>query len=296
MALEHRICRPRAKAAGLALVAVLWMVAALALLAAGLAAGTRAEVSVLHAYQTQLRVAAVGDAALHVTANLLRQSDQRPDRLVRETVTFDGVPVEVTVMPGAGLIDLNAGSESLLQALFEIAGGLTAADASALAESVITWRSLERRDIEQTSMISGGVRTRFDVVEDLMQVPGMHFDLFDRIRGLVTTASGADGVNPLAAPQDVLLVLAGGDRQLAATIAQRRDSQDPIIDMTRLDAQHVTPTQSGGYRLTARVPLPDGGFAERSAWLELSPDRRGAPWNLFDFAPVRGSGSARGSE
>lgn len=279
---------------GLALVAVLWMVAALALLAAALAGGTRAEVRVLHAYESDLRALAAGDAAIHLVAMALRATQPRPDRLVTETVRFDGLDIQVRVLPASGFVDLNSAPETLLRDLFEFAGGADPGEAAALAAEVLAWRDRAGQVIDPADAIPGGRRVRFDVVEDLLLVPGVSLDLFDRIRDLVTTSSGAAGINPLAADGGALLVLAAGDAGLANTIAARRDAEDPLIDMTRLNSLHLASGASGGYRLDALVPSPDGSLRVRSAWLSLSSDRRGSPWRLFGAGPIHGLAGARG--
>jgi general secretion pathway protein K len=276
-------------------VAVLWMVAALALLAAALASGTRAEVSVLHAFQSDTRAEALGDAAIHVVAARMRTLAERPDRMVFEPVVVDGVQVTVRIVPAGGFIDLNAARETLLRDLVHIGGGLDAAAAEQVAAAIVAWRTRDGTTRADADDIPGGRRTRFEVIEDLLQVPEVDFDLFDRMRDLVTTASGAPGVAPFAAPPEVLMVLAGGDPSVAAEIASSRDAEDPVIDMTRLNPQHLSSAQTGTYRLDAQVPSPDGGMRVRTAWLSLSPDRRGSPWNIFDRMPARGAEGLAGT-
>jgi general secretion pathway protein K len=285
---------PAARQKGLALVAVLWMVAALALLAAALAGGTRAEVSMLHAWQSDTRAEALGDGAIHLAAALLHATEDRPDRLIRERVVVDGVEVGLRVVPASGFIDLNLAPETLLRDLLHHGGGLDAGQAEVVAGAILAWRSRDGEVLEEADLITGGRRTRFEVIEDLLQVPGVDFDLFDRMRDLVTTASGVSGVSVMAAPPDVLVVLSEGEANVAATIAARRDAEDPAMDLTRLNQQHLSSAQAGTYRIDAIVPSPDGSARVRSAWLSLSPDRRGAPWTVFDRMPARAQSGVGG--
>ncbi|AUN95755.1 type II secretion system protein GspK [Pseudazoarcus pumilus] len=282
-----------ASSRGLALVAVLWMVAALALIAAALASGTRAEVGVLHGFQSDTRAEALGDAAIHVVAGRMRALAERPDRVVVEPVVVDGVEVTVRIAPASGFVDLNAAHETLLRNLVEFGGGLDGAAAERVAAGIAAWRSRDGQTLTDEDRLDGGRRTRFEVIEDVLQVPEVDFDLFDRMRDLVTTASGAPGVSPLAASPQVLMVLAAGDAGVAADIASRRDAEDPVMDLTRLNPQHLASAQTGTYRVDAFVPSPDGTARVRTAWLSLSADRRGSPWNVFDRMPARGAAGVR---
>lgn len=282
----------RRAAAGFALIAVLWMVAALALLAAALVAGTRAEVDVLHGYQLATRAQALGDGAIHVVANRLRSLEPRPDRFVIEPVLVDGVEVEVRISPAAGFVDINAASEELLRDLIVHVGGVDAGDAAGIAAAIVAWRTRDGQPMEGADLAEGGRRVRFDVIEDLLQVPEVDFDLFDRMRNFVTTASGLQGVAPLAASPGMLSVLSSGDLDVAHSIAARREAEDPVIDMSRLNSQHIGSAQTGTYRVDAVVPSADGRVLVRSGWLALSPDGHGMPWSLFDLAPARGIAGA----
>ena len=59
----------------------------------------------------------------------------------------------------------------------------------------------------------------FQYPEDLLQVLGVSYPLYDRVRGLLTVRGGGAGIAPQAASEDVLTLLAGGDREQAARIA-----------------------------------------------------------------------------
>lgn len=275
----------RACSNGFAIVAVMWMLAALALLVSGLMTAARTEIRSLQGVQDMAQVAAVGDAAIQIVLQALQASGERPTRATQLDVAFDASVVTVRVMPAEGFVDVNTADKGLLAQLFEFAGGIEPGMAEKLAESVEAWRS--PGSVESAGGSQRHKRQRFDAIEDLLQVPGFDFGLFDRIRDLITTASGTAGVDPLAAPPEVLFVLASGNRDAAARISTLRDSGDPVIDMTSLT--HAQPNSAGGseYRLDAIVAHGAGRALVRSAWASLAGEADGIPWQIFEIMPVR---------
>lgn len=274
---------------GFALVAVMWMLAALALLVAGLMGAARTEIRSLQGAQEVARAAALGDAAIQVVLQSLQTSGDRPTRMARHEVVFDGVAIAVRILPAEGFVDLNVAEEGLLAQLFTFAGGVDPGLAETLAQAVGEWRT-HGPAAEPAGMAGGRGRTGFDSIEDLLQVPGFDFMLFDRIRDLVTIVSGATGVDPLAASPEVLFVLASGNRDAAASISARRDTGDPVIDMTSLT--HAQPNSAGGtlYRLDALTPSSEKVRHVRSAWVSLAGEAEGMPWQILEVMPVRALG------
>lgn len=286
---------PRACSGGFAIVAVMWMLAALALLVSGLMGAARTEIRSLQGVQDIAQAAAVGDAAIQLVLQSLQASGEGPTRATRLEVAFDAAVVSVRVTPAEGFVDVNTADKGLLAQLFAYAGGLEPGMAEALAEEVVAWRSPGAS--EDANGNERRKRQRFDVIEDLLQVPGFDFGLFDRIRDLISTASGTTGVDPLAAPPEVLFVLASGNRDAATRISTLRDSGDPVIDMTSLT--HAQPNSAGGseYRLDAIVSHGPGRTLVRSAWASLAGEADGLPWQIFEVMPVRAmtlGGSANG--
>ena len=137
---------------------------------------------------------------------------------------------------------------------------------------------------------------RFDVIEDLLQVEGFSFDLFDTIQNLITVQSPSDKIYPPAASAGLIEVLAAGDAGVVERFVQRRDAKDPTQDMTEL--KHTTQAAPGDriYRLDAEVLSGGGVLYRRSAWVDLSGPRDGLPFRLLQVDPVRavGAGARRG--
>jgi general secretion pathway protein K len=124
----------------------------------------------------------------------------------------------------------------------------------------------------------------FEAREDLLQLRGFDYDAYARLAPLVTTDSlGGGKVNPLAAPEPVLAVLAAGNAALAGQIATARDSGSPGVDTSRLQADFVDTGISTRYRLRALVRLPDGRGVSVIRTVELAPSAEtGLPWKVLD--------------
>ena len=283
------------RAHGFALVAVIWMLAALALLVSALVAGVRAEVRMVQGLRDAVEATALADAAIHSILRELVVDADRPVRASVRTVEWEGHRIEVWIYPVEGFIDLNTAPEPLLALLFMHGGGADRSSAETLARAVVDWRT--PRTAERLQTFSGvdtaKSRARFDVIEDLLQVAGMDFALFDRIRGLVTTDSGVFGVDPLAAPESVLAVLAEGDLARVADIVARRAADDPLTDTTELAHAQPNSASSSHHRLDAWVRSPDGRVRVRTVWTRIGASGNGSlPWEILQSEPVRGQGVA----
>jgi general secretion pathway protein K len=282
---------PGVRPAGVALVAVLWMVAALSVLALGLAAVAKSEVRSAQGIRARAEAAALGDAAIQLAVLELRSASVGYEDYSRFDYELGGRSITVTAAPAGGLVDLNQASEELLAGLFAGSGGLDPGFAAELAQRVVAWRTPGLL-VEAEDYAAAGVAFRprggpFEYPEDLLQVLGVSYPLYARVRDLITVRGGGAGVAPKAASEAVLTLLAGGDRDLAARIAHSRQD-DPATDFTGLDNRFLGGGSSPVYRMDARVRVGDHSY-RRTRWLDLSqgsPD--GAPWRSFRVEPVTG--------
>lgn len=281
-----------ARQRGVALVAVLWMVAALSLLALGLATTAKTEIRFAQGARVRAEAAALGDAAIQMAVLELRSAAGGHEDYGRFHYLLGDRPISVTAVPADGLIDLNQAGEELLAALFASAGGADPGRAAELAHRVLAWR-IPGLVAEAEDYAAAGVAFRprggaFEYPEDLLQVLGISWPLYANVQHLITVRGGGTGVAPRAAPEEVLAVLAGGDRELAAQIARRRED-DPATDFTALDGRFIEGGSSPVYRMEARVRI--GGLTYlRTRWLDLGEGGAGGrPWRSFRVEPVTGS-------
>lgn len=284
---------------GIALVAVLWMVAALTILVSGVLYSVRVDTRVAAGHYESARAAALLDGALRLAAAELAATPNVPVRPLQLIYKVGEAEIAVDVAVASGFINLNTAPETLLTDLFTHAAALPPDQAAALAQSVIDWRDpdedrspvgAERADYEARGLAYAPRNEHYRRPDDAGQVLGVVAGVYDSIRDLVTTAGeGGDGlVNPWAASEAVLAVLAQGDEaKVGSLIAMRQASgeQEGNADLTGL--RHVSASRGMGYRLRASFKAIDGGLWSRIAWISLAPSVRGhvdqLPWS-WDYA------------
>ena len=258
----------------MALIAVLWIVAAMAILVAGMGQSVRQQMRVVASARDAVVAQAQADAAIQLTLQALQTAPQPPTAMQVHGVEFGGVPVQVIIQPLNGFIDIDRAPAPLLAALLEVAGGLPAGQAETLAQTLVDWRG-SRPD-------GAGGPYHFEAVEDLLLVPGIDYALLERLRPLITTDEAGGGqVNPLAANADVLAVLARGNTARAAQIAAARDAGQTGIDTTALDSRFLATGSTGRYRLEARVPAGEGRIEAFSRTVALGENPSGVPWRTL---------------
>ena len=272
---------------GIALIAVLWIVAALSIIVTGVVHSVRSEVRLVSTTRQTIQAVALGEAAIALVLQDMASRPERTTRLVTMDVVYQGSTMAVEIMPLSGLIDINKAPAALLTSLYLVAGEMDAKEAAALAEATVQTRS--ERDAR-------GREQGFEAVQDLLRVPGVDYDLYARLSRLITAdEQGTGQINPQAAPDGVLAVLAQGNTALAGALAARRASGATDIDTAILNGEHISNSSSSRYRLQAYVMLPDGARIVVARSIDLRPDPRlGLPWRIFNAehwmqgAPLKG--------
>ncbi len=265
---------PRRRDSGLALVAVLWIVAALTIVVMSMAQSVRQEVRAVSGARQAVVGEAWGQAAIALVAQDLAARVDKPRRVFTLEANFRDVPMQVRVQPLNGLIDLNNAPAGLLAMLFQHAGGLDKSRAAVLAGAVVAHRSV----LDQRGRAIG-----FEAPEDLLRVAGIDYPLYARLAGLVTAdLRGTGRVNALAANADVLGVLADGNFGRAAALAAEREEGRPAIDTTALQADYTDGiAHTTRYLLQARVPLPGGSWLLVARTVDFAATRHGVPWRIL---------------
>ena len=280
---------------GATLIAVLWMVSALSLLAAALAGGVRTELRVARQFADHAAAAALGDAAIRLAVHELLYGETSPPEIRLGRYRVGDRAILVRVLPGAGFINVNTAPEALLRDLFFHGAGMDVGAAAVLAQRVVEWRTAAHGTGLQNVVDDAGPnganappprRAHFAVPEDLLQVAELDWGMFDRIRPLLTVhPSGGTGVNPRLAKPEVLAILANGDRAVVEHIMSRRKAGDPLLDMTGLEQRHLSSAAGASWRIEAFVPVAGGGHLLRAQWVALGVHER-LPWRTLAIEPV----------
>ena len=268
--------KPEMTERGVALIAVLWLVAAMVLIITGVVQAVRGEARIA-GWQRQALVAdTLADAAILLALQSMQaQKSELPKSIQVIPVQFEGQLREVSVRPLNGLIDINNATVVLLADLYRHAGAMNHDAAQALAQATI--QSRQTKDAK-------GRPQGFDAVEDLLRVPGLTYDLYAKIAAFVTAdiRTGSGRVNPMAAPMGVLQVLTGGDVYRAAILAAKRDADPNLMDTSFLKPEQIEMASSNSLQLQVRVGLPDGNSLQKTWIVYWAHDpRSGLPWRVL---------------
>ena len=283
---------------GVALLAVLWLTAALSAMALTTSYLVRTEVEAAtnRIEGEQMRFLARGGIEAAVDAILRSTILRRPDEgmpmfapgqrwLAQE---FPGGRCAVEVMPENAKLNVNQAPPEQLAALF-LALGVPAAESAELALAIADWRSPLASDAGSVfdayyAALPQPYRARhapFTQLEELLSVRGMSRELFfgriERNAGdewtrkppladLLTTAPvSAGGVNVNYAAREVLEVLPGWNPALAEQVVELRERTPFEIPVALQDAVQgsgqstVSAAQTPFYTLTATCIHPDSG-------------------------------------
>ena len=271
------------KTSGMALVAVLWIVAALSLMVIGVTGTVRQQVQAAGNQRDQISGRALGEAAAALVVQQLQVEPRRPTSGVEVPVRYGGVEMSVQVAPLDGLISLNGAPPELLAALLQVAGGLPAPQAQELAVRLVQWRDGHAEVALTADPGARGQPRRFEAPEDLLLVPGFGYDLYARIAPLVSAdLRGTAQVNPAAAPPGVLAVLAQGNSQGVARYLSQRAGGPSAGDTSAFNSAFIGTGGTDLYRLSVGVPLDAGKILLLVQDVALSAGAsRTAPWRIL---------------
>ena len=263
---------------GIALALVLWMLAALSVLAAGLVAMSREGTGSIDAKMTSAKAFYLGKGAARLVmwdraheqsvewAGESTADDEDSDIIYTASYQFGDVSVTARVFPSSGFMPMpTAGSESWVTFLSRV-GGLDGASAAQVVDR------FESHFEENEQIISGsepdmstfdGIKSAYtggslgggggiSYVETLLGVEGITREVYERIRRSVAPISGSAAPDPALAPPELKAVFQEG---LEAPLAKQNVN-------TRYFCVELLMNFGGVEQMSQRVWV-DGRGAER---------------------------------
>ena len=239
---------------GVALVVVLWGLVLIAIIAGGVAVGTRTDATMAFNVAENAKARALAEAGIQrgILELLLREgSAWQPDGTVYPVSAPSG-EIDVALQDELGKIDLNAAPDELMRALF-VSVGLDDDAASALTDAVADYRDednlvrlngAEARDYRAARLAHEPKNAPFEAIEELRLVLGMSEELHRRVAGLVTVHSRRPWINLATAPLEVLMALPGLDDAGRERILESRGVAEDEADVPD-PPPAVLPTQFG---------------------------------------------------
>ncbi len=274
---------------GVALIAVLWTVALLSLMAMAFLAETRSHANLTRNLLENAKAEALADAGVYRAVAGLLDADfitgWRADGTVYTLAMGEG-EVRITIADEGGKIDLNRAPDALLAGLFD-ALGVPEGEAAPLVDAIADFRDgdalrraagAEDADYAAAGRAWGAKDAPFESVAELQQVLGIDRALYDRVAPYVTVHSGRGQVNPAAAARPVLLAM-----------PQLTEDQVDELLRRRAEANVASLRQTGtAFTIRAEAVTTGGGRLVREALIQRTADRS-APYRIHEWRRTWGS-------
>lgn len=287
---RSKAVRPRSRTGdrGVVLIAALWLLVLLGVVASGLIDLARSERRIARNIVAEAEVKALAEAAVTQAILVLLDPDlQRrwPLDGTWKIANYIGRPIEVAIQDELGRIDLNTASDDLLKGLFRSAG-LREIEADAAVDRVIDWRDgddlkrlhgAEREDYVERSRPYSPRNAAFESVEELGQVLGITPELLRRIAPALTVFSRRTTIDMTTAPRAALLALPGVDEGQARQIMMARGTSSHS-GLASGGSAPVSELTERAFSVVARVEGQGGVRAMRSGVVRFTGDPNRPYW------------------
>ncbi len=267
---------------GIALIAVLWTLVLLSIIAAALSLETRGSARVARNMADTAAARAAADAGVQrAILDLVSSPNASDTRKFRADGTiyvwrFAGCSVRLSDQDERGKIDLNQAPEALLTTLIESVG-VDRGKAQSLADAIADYRDpdslrrlsgAEEADYRAAGLAWGPKNAPFQAIEELQQVIGMSPKLYVRLASFLTLFS-IGVINPALADEQLTGILQRaslGSQILASSPglafsirAEARCSRGAAFvreAVVQLDPQETVPVQTLAWRQENSIQSP----------------------------------------
>lgn len=287
-----RPCRVDSSEAGFIIVAVLWILAALATLAMIYSLYAREAALNFVDHDERLQAEALAESGVELAAYQLTSYSNLQPLDGHFSFRQGRAAVSVKYRSEDALIDLNFAPKDVLAGLF-MAVGVRAEDAADFADRIIAWRTPLRpgaSDAQAAAFYQGagdGYAPRhgpFQEPNEVALVAGLPPALIDRVLPYLTVYSGRPEVNVLAAPSQVLAALPGLTPERLQMLLDLRGSapQDVMRAQLGTTQSYITIDPSRANRVTVDVQFQSGGRTRTQAVIYLAP-RDTEPYRVLSW-------------
>lgn len=280
---------------GVALVLVLWIMLLVTISTSAFTLMARMDHLEAHSVMWGTRARFGAEAGLNLAILFLRDPNDEtrwiPDGRVYE-LQFDDMKLEVMATDERGKLDINSANETELVQLF-INNGLEQPDAEYLAAAVADWvdkDEMERPNgAEVETYLANGLpvgpgNRNFIIVEELLQVMGMSWELYKQMEPGLTVYSESGTPDPAYAPVEALLALPDITPEEALNFVQERHSQEAgdTLGATLPNGQVAMARGRGlTYSIQAKATLPNGVWDQVEATIRLGGSPDGRPFRIL---------------
>jgi general secretion pathway protein K len=283
---------------GFIIVAVLWILAALATLALIYSVYARETALNFVSHDERLQAEALAESGVELAAYELTAQPNLQPLDGHFSFRQGSAAVSVKFRCENSQIDLNFAPKQVLAGLL-ISVGVQPDDAAAFADRIIAWRTplapgasdAEAAIYEAAGKPYGPRHGPFQDPNELGMVAGLPAEVLDRVLPYLTVYSGRPEVNVLAAPPQVLAALPGltPDRLQSLVNLRANAPQDVMRAQLGMTQSYITLDPSKANRVTVDVQLHSGRRIRTQAIIFLVPRdtepyrvlswRSDVPWN-----------------
>ncbi|MEN1727177.1 MAG: hypothetical protein AAGJ52_01940 [Pseudomonadota bacterium] len=280
---------------GIALIVVLWILVLLSITVGLYSVLARTETlqSRFLFDVTQARYAA--EAGLHRAVFEMRNPDFET-RWVPDgrpyLMEFGGAVIEMQITDVSGRIDINRITADLMSE-FLMSRGLEEEQAWQIADAIEDWRDeddlprlygAEIDEYDAAGYPYGPANEEFQSVDELQQVLGVTFELFQQLEGLITIHGRGGQINAAFAPAEVLAAMPDIDLEGARQFVDERQQVHPSeMSPLMLPNGQMVNLQGGGgvFSIRSRATLENGAWTQIEATVSVGTDTRGRPFRIL---------------
>ena len=268
---------------GVALIAVLWIVAFLSTIASTVAHQSRTSLQMTKNRIEQLKLKQAAESAIliSIASKINSPHDQLLQGINNE---FDDIKISVSVSDESGKIDLNSAPIEVLYSLM-VEIGLDEDTAQRMADVILDWRDedslvrvggAEDQDYVASGYEYGSKDADFERVEELQLVYGMTRELYTALRPYITVHTFDYGVNLSVASELVVRAV-----ENSSTLALQSLDSDAVDDE---DIEEFTSlTQGYIYTFRADAKNHSGMMQSLSAIIRIDRGNTFEPFTVLSW-------------
>ena len=280
---------------GIALVMVLWILLLVTISTGAYTLMARMDQLEAHTVISSTRARMAAESGINLAVLSLRDPDELT-RMVADgrpyTIRVQDVVVEIQVTDERGKLGINSADEPTLLQLFQ-GHGLEADEAVYLAAAVLDWTDVdeiqrangaELDTYSEAGLDVGPGNRPFLMIEEILQVTGMPWDLFKKMEPGLTVFSEVGQPDPAYAPLEALLALPEMTEEDALNFIEERQSQDATTGVgATLPNGQVAVARGRGltYSVLAKATLPNGVWDQVEATIRLGGSTTGLPYKVL---------------
>jgi general secretion pathway protein K len=261
---QHRLQKSGQK--GVALLMVLWIVSIMLMISSSLLYSVKMQTAMTYYGRNNAEIRAYSEAALRYSIQqLLLDPSLRSINILGKPFKweFEQSQATISIVAENGLIDLNQAPRKLLQKLF-IHVGEDEDKANMLLDLIEDFKDddnlarlngAEDQAYVNAGFAAGAKDAPFERLEELQQVMAISLDVYKKLEKYLTVNAQSKGVNPMLAPEHILMLLANNDTGLVYDYMEQRENAGGRYVQANFGEGFTSYTQQDRYRIHIQISI-----------------------------------------